>query len=567
MEDRFYSVTRRYYSRLSFYDKSYNDEVEENKWELYGAIMPPDGVDVVRTDMINNMGWAAKCDVHEGKFKDYKNSEYHTNCLTIVNNGGYIRNRNTICINNQDFTLACWFRLDPLYMSRFSDHDTEYITLCGWTDASGKKISIDVYVKDYQNILGNCTLRMYYDERYTEGHYKIPGTTPRNGKWMLFTLQSYDGYTLIHIDGKKIIETLTKDEFNIGTDLIDLKFGAFKKGSSGGIDIDSIEIMNDHISKDDFEIFDKPMYEIYPEEYFEDNQRSTEPIYYKSGKLYGLEFLHYENPSVSNGVLTFNSAVGTQEIIGLFMNNTYLDPSRYTRSRNIFTLKDTIDKSLASSAYFSLVVLKQEVANGFYVDVHQIEDTNSVPKIEGKINNDSFLLFDGSLALVQKDRYMVSGSSIFMTNPSDTLSNKLTLVYLRRKNDGPYKDSSVEINFGSAHGIISNTRTITFPPVQDFIEYTKSNMIFFINGTYIPASMFTLAGTVMTINSSLDDLTEQDIATAIYLISNEKPNIPWDILNYVNGSSQWDCITDSVDIVRHTNKIMDESLMYTKIVW
>lgn len=561
-EDRLYTVTRKYYSKLTFYDRSYHDSVEENRWELYGAIQKPVENEVMRVDMVNNMGWAARCDLHEGRFKDYINSEFHTNCLTIANNGGYIRNLKSICINNQDFAISCWFKLNPLYMSRYADHDTENVTLCGWKDSSGKEISIDIFCKDYKNILGNATLRVYYDDRFTEGQYLIPGTIPQNGKWMFFSFQTYNGYNLVHIDGHKIIETLSSGEFSIGTDLIDLKFGAFKKGSSGGIDIDNISVMNDHISYDDYEVFDKPIYDILPEnEYVNIDRQQKERVYYKSGKLYGLGFEHYENPSISGNTISFSNSVGNKEIFGLFMNNTYMEPSRYTRSGSSFTIPD-----LDSTAYYSLVVITQEIDNGFYVDTQKINST-TIPIIPNLMDKNSFLLFDGSLAIVQKDRYQVDSHKIIMNNSGDQLSDNLTLVYLRRKNDGPYKNARFEMNFGRVTGVISDSRSVSFPVIEEFMEFDKSRMVFFLNGTYLPASLYSLNNSSLILNNDADNLVSSDVITAVYLISNEKPTIPWKILNYLNGSSQWDMISDCVDIMRNSNITPDNSLTYTKMKW
>ena len=590
MSDGLYAVQRKYYSIMLFRNQSFWDVIEDNSWELYGLGIR-DKSTLVKDDLVNVQGWTARCDLSRGRFSRTMNDVTGvTNCLSIINAGGYLRLLNPLNIDNNCFTISCWFRLRPEYMARYTKNDKRVITLCGWKDNNGEEISIDIYAKDLDHPYeGVPSLKIHYgNDVITRLYSDDPGMFHTN--WRHFSFQHTDSMDCIHIDGIKVLEIDTT-KYSIGSTISDLKIGAYKPNSSGGIEIDDFVVLNDYIStENEYKVPSTYLFYEYPEVYHEEDLRSTKNIYYKTANLFGLEFKTYTPTSKDlAGVIRFNADT-SESILGLFANNTYMDPSRYTGAANVITLTNAEDKTKTLEWKFTLVTIAQkDNANNFYLSVEQTTGTGTrfidVPNMEGKRNDDdAFLIFDGSLALVQKNRYyreIVDDDEhpidrIVLTSQSDSLINEnghITFIFIRRNTtDGVYKDyDGLEINFFKIQGRVYERGKVRFPKYDNFVAYSNSNMIFFVNGTYMPPSSYTLNGEILTLtDTDTQNLQPNSNVTAICMLSNKINEEDEVYPSLINGSGAWDVLLDNLTITRSSTYVPPNTAdiaMYDKIQW
>ena len=570
MHDNLYAVTRKYLVKMLFHHKSYWDSVETNRWELYGTSIKPEDK-ITKSDFVNVAGWTARCDLHKGRFEGLKDERATNDCLTIISNGGYIRNRTNIAINNTDFTVSCWFRLNSKYMDKFASGNRN-ITLCGWKDDADNEISIDVYCRDIENTetLDIICLKVYYNDNVVNAYYTGPGPTIFSSHWNFFSFQRYGETDIIHINGMKLLSVISKDEYKMGNEIIDLKFGGFKSYSSGGIDIDEICVMNDHISAGNYEVFTDYIFNVLREdEYHEEGRQSTISIFHEPASSYGLSFNQVESTSVQSNTISFN-ANNEDNILCMFMNNTYMHNTRYTGEPSSITISEDADREIASSSLFSLITLNQGEPNDFYVEVKQMNGTGTneltLPDSYNTVlGDDGFLLFDGVLGFLQKNRYTFNNGKITLNNPSDKFVNsegKITFIYIKMNPNGSYADiADLTIGFIKIQGIVHPDGEVIFPTIEQNISYTPSNMLFFVNGTYLPPSSYSIEEqTKLVFIRSLDDenVLEGDNVTAVCMVAYTSAEDNEDMLDYINGVDEWNYVLNNAEISRNTKFKADE---------
>lgn len=566
MHDNLYAVTRKYLVKLLFHHKSYWDSIESNRWELYGTAIKPEDK-VLKSDFVNVAGWTARCDLHKGRFEGLKDERATNDCLTVISNGGYIRNRTNLAINNTDFTISCWFRINSKYMDKFANSDNRNITLCGWKDAAGNEISIDVYCRDIENTdtLDIICLKVYYNDNVVNAYYTGQGPTIFSSHWNFFSFQRYGETDLIHINGMKLLTVSSKDEYKMGNEIEDLKFGSFKSYSSGGIDIDEICVMNDHISAGNYDVFRDYIFNVLVEdEYHEENRQSMISIFHEPASHYGLSFNQYESSGISGDDVSFSVNNTSEKVLSVFMNSTYVDPIRYTGTSNNITIKDSADKEIMSSSLFTMISLNQNEADDFYVEVKQITGTGTneltIPDSYNTVlGDDGYLLFDGVLGFLQKNRYTYNNGKITLNNPSDKFVNsegKITFVYIKMNPAGSYADiEDLTIGFVKIQGLVYPHGEVVFPSIEQNISYTLANMLFFVNGTYLPPSSFSIEEqTKLVFNSTIDDenVKEGDNVTAVCMVAYTSAEDNEDMLDYINGVDEWNEILNNVEITRNT---------------
>ena len=580
----YYAIKRRYHSILTFHDNQFWDLKEENAWELHGDQIFTFTNKGYNLQMYGDK-WVLRFDQAKSKFDGIIECHPRNGCMTVLTTGGYLEHRNPIAIENNYFTIGCWFRIRAENALQFINSPNYNLVLCDWDTAEtgGINIQISVLVNDSLARQDNSNGMDYCMIKYTKGSttnkivapYKELGPILTPATWHYFTYQHFEDHDYIHLDGRRVLETA--DTFSlfrsISNELYHFRLGAYTDYCSGGLDIDEFIIVNDFFGKDDYPVSkDKRIYWTFPEMYHEEELDLEDNIYYKTGSMFGLHYVQLKPTSQSGSTLTFNIESG-DKVLGLFMNNTYMDPSRYSGTSTI-TLNLATDKALISSATFTLVVIRPNNKD-FYLDIRNLSVSGSsftLPYIAGKTGKDDFIILDGSLGVVQRERYRVEGSgtayTVKLNNPNDTFGGGGTNIYIvfLRKNSG----STPQIKFLKLQGIADPKGYCTFPPEFNYIGYSKRNVLLFVNGTYLPPDHYELKNGRVKILNDTQNLEVNNNVTALFMISNEKMGLDDEMLSRINGASEWDALLDNLRITRPTYWQEEDGMygnMYNKIKW
>lgn len=572
----YYSIKRKYHSILTFHDHQFFDLVQENAWELHGdqiLTLTDKGYNI----KLYNDKWAVRFDQDKSKFDGIIDCHPNNNCMSIITTGGYLQHRLPIAIENNWFTIGCWIRIRAENAMQYINSEYYDIVLCGWDDGN-HHIKITVASNDLGDI-DCCKITYRTDGKetsYTGLYHEInPILTPAT--WHYFSFQHTPEYNMIHLDGKKVLE-VKNSVCRITSEMFNFKLGAYDDYCSGGLDIDEFVIVNDIFGEDSYPVYkDKRIYWIYPEMLHEEEFNNN--IYIKTGSIFGLHYIQLKPTSISGNTLKFD-VLGKDKILGLYINNTWMDPSRYSGTSSI-TLSQITDIELINDATFTLVVLRENYANSFLVDVKTVSPTGRyfiLPDQE-RIDKDDFLILDGSLNVIQKDRYRVyktAGNNgkyrVYLNNVKDTFGGTtLYIIYLSLSSSGEFKNhTDLQIRFFKLQAMADPQGQVQFPSEFNYIGYSKRNVLLFVNGTFMPPESYNLTNGKVTLLNDNENLKPGNNVTALFLMTNEQFKPVDDLVTRINGASEWDTIVDDLRITRPTywtNPENDYGNMYNKILW
>ena len=572
----YYSVKRKYHSILTFHDHQFFDIVQENAWELHGdqiLTLSDKGYNIKLSDD----KWAVRFDQSKSRYDGIIDCHPNNNCMSILTTGGYLQHRLPISIENNWFTIGCWIRIRAENALQYINSEHYDIVLCGWDDGT-HHIKITVASNDLGDI--DCCKITYRTDGvetvYTGTYHEInPILTPAT--WHYFSFQHTPEYNMIHLDGKKVLE-VKNSVCRITSEMFNLKLGAYDDYCSGGLDIDEFIIVNDIFGEDSYPVYkDKRIYWIYPEMLHEEEFDNN--IYIKTGSMFGLHFVQLKPTSISGNTLKFD-VLGKDKILGLYINNTWMDPSRYSGTSSI-TLSQNSDRELINDASFTLVVIRENYANSFLMDIQTVSPTGRyfVLPDQERVDKDDFLILDGSLNVIQRDRYRVyktAGNNgkyrVYLNNVKDTFGGStIYVIYLSLNASGEFKDhEGLQIKFLKLQAIADPQGQVQFPPEFNYIGYSKRTLLLFVNGTYMPPESYDLTNGKVIILNDNENLKPGNNVTALLLMTNEQFKPVDDLITRINGASEWDIIIDNLRITRPiywTAPDNDYANMHTKILW
>ena len=572
----YYSVKRKYHSILTFHDHQFFDIVQENAWELHGdqiLTLSDKGYNIKLSDD----KWAVRFDQSKSRYDGIIDCHPNNNCMSILTTGGYLQHRLPIAIENNWFTIGCWIRIRAENALQYINSEHYDIVLCGWDDGT-HHIKITVASNDLGDI--DCCKITYRTDGvetvYTGTYHEInPILTPAT--WHYFSFQHTPEYNMIHLDGKKVLE-VKNSVCRITSEMFNLKLGAYDDYCSGGLDIDEFIIVNDIFGEDSYPVYkDKRIYWIYPEMLHEEEFDNN--IYIKTGSMFGLHFVQLKPTSISGNTLKFD-VLGKDKILGLYINNTWMDPSRYSGTSSI-TLSQNSDRELINDASFTLVVIRENYANSFLMDIQTVSPTGRyfVLPDQERVDKDDFLILDGSLNVIQRDRYRVyktAGNNgkyrVYLNNVKDTFGGStIYVIYLSLNASGEFKDhEGLQIKFLKLQAIADPQGQVQFPPEFNYIGYSKRTLLLFVNGTYMPPESYDLTNGKVIILNDNENLKPGNNVTALLLMTNEQFKPVDDLITRINGASEWDIIIDNLKITRPTYWTAPDNNyanMYNKILW
>ena len=572
----YYSVKRKYHSILTFHDHQFFDIVQENAWELHGdqiLTLSDKGYNIKLSDD----KWAVRFDQSKSRYDGIIDCHPNNNCMSILTTGGYLQHRLPISIENNWFTIGCWIRIRAENALQYINSEHYDIVLCGWDDGT-HHIKITVASNDLGDI--DCCKITYRTDGvetvYTGTYHEInPILTPAT--WHYFSFQHTPEYNMIHLDGKKVLE-VKNSVCRITSEMFNLKLGAYDDYCSGGLDIDEFIIVNDIFGEDSYPVYkDKRIYWIYPEMLHEEEFDNN--IYIKTGSMFGLHFVQLKPTSISGNTLKFD-VLGKDKILGLYINNTWMDPSRYSGTSSI-TLSQNSDRELINDASFTLVVIRENYANSFLMDIQTVSPTGRyfVLPDQERVDKDDFLILDGSLNVIQRDRYRVyktAGNNgkyrVYLNNVKDTFGGStIYVIYLSLNASGEFKDhEGLQIKFLKLQAIADPQGQVQFPPEFNYIGYSKRTLLLFVNGTYMPPESYDLTNGKVIILNDNENLKPGNNVTALLLMTNEQFKPVDDLITRINGASEWDIIIDNLKITRPTYWTAPDNNyanMYNKILW
>ena len=575
----YYAIKRKYHSILTFHDHQFWDLKQDNAWEFHGDQIWTFSDKAYNIKMYDDK-WCARFDQDKSVFNGILDCHPRNNCMTVLTTGGYLQHRTPIAIENNFFSIGCWIRIRAVNATQYINSPNYEIVLCGWDDAEENGTHVQLIVASSTGDHDACKIR--YRTSGPGGttvtthqkEYQEPGPIYTPATWHYFTFTHGEGYDRIYLDGKKVLENDTiKNNCMISNELHRFRLGAYTDYCSGGLDIDEFVIVNDFFGIDEFEVHkDRRIYWTYPEMLHEEELDLGDSIYYKTGSMFGIHYVQLKPVSQSGSTLTFDMEPN-DKILGLFINNTYMDPSRWSGTSTV-TLSLASDKALISSATFTLVVIRPN-SDDFFLDIRKVTASGNsfaLPYIAGKTSKDDFIILDGSLGIVQRDKYRVEGSgssyTVKLNNPHETFGGggtNLHIIFLR-KNSG----TDPNIKFLELQGSADPQGHCKFPPEFNYIGYSKRNIILFVNGTYMPPDSYEIRNGVVTLVNDTENLHPANNVTALFMISSEKMDLDDEMLNRINGASEWNAILDDLRITRPTSwkePENDYAGMYNKIQW
>ena len=222
----------------------------------------------------------------------------------------------------------------------------------------------------------------------------------------------------------------------------------------------------------------------------------------------------------------------------LFGNSTFIEKERYDIiSNGTIQLKDEIDIKHSPYCQYVMVIFKEQqtfdIENmEFAIEVHQVEITEDgqqaiyIPKVD--VQKVSFLAFNNSLNFDQKDRYQWKQeiNRMDITEPEDFLDKGEVMTFIFYKPLKPKLMRDKEIYFKKMQfDIEDDSGQVKIPSnLYNDIEFNPSNLILFLNGTYLQPDRYSIVDNVISMVSPIDDgFDDTKTLVGIYLVA-YKPN-------------------------------------------
>lgn len=308
------------------------------------------------------------------------------------------------------------------------------------------------------------------------------------------------------------------------------------------VDAEHITLRDDHSVKSaytDYLIYTFP----YVKQDWEDEGSGDEDIL--SGNKSGVDFIYsYSIPSPNNrgGIVNFYPKFDQYNIdkrcCMLFCNSTFISPDRYNIVDNdTIELLDPIDKEHSVYSQFTMVIFKEQgiydIDNiKFEIEVHQIEATEDqqqkfyIPNVQ--IQKPSFLVFIGSINFDQKDRFRwkqeINRMDIIEEEEFVEKGRILTFIFYKPLLPKLIRDK--EIYFKKmVFDVADDSGYVTIPSkIYNDIDFNPSNLILFLNGTFLQPDRYSINNNTISMNSTIDDaFDDTKTLVGIYLVA-YKPN-------------------------------------------
>lgn len=195
--------------------------------------------------------------------------------------------------------------------------------------------------------------------------------------------------------------------------------------------------------------------------------------------------------------------------IMVFIDSTYLDPSRWT-----LTTTNTIkfDETLSAPKFITVVIESDpEIETNYGITLHPVELTSTVDNdVAFALPSDyadyssSLIVFKGTV-LLTPERYYVSNNTLYLSTSDGTTDTGRSMVAVYAKAN----DDSL-INFEYLYIDISTASTSIDIPIGYFINYkfTQNNIMLFVDTTFVDSSRYSInnISKTITLNDSSDNM-------------------------------------------------------------
>jgi len=573
-------ANRKYSTILRFEDHNYYEDSGEYNWTMFGG---SDGVDFKE----------------ESVFKD--TIELDRNCMHVMGPKSYMCNTEKMYVGNGEFSISCWFKLDPETVSAFMKDPSFFCPFLKWRGTNGKEIVINILAHDKNPNLIAQSIEVIYDGGKQVNGY---GSYIDAGEWIHFLYSRKGILNRIWINGKKISDFNIEESANSNMEIDKMYIGNGGTRNDVWFYVDDFVVFNEAWDELNFEPPTIPFYWRYPDVGLSNKVTDIFDSKYIYGPSTGVRFKYYEPSSVSGNRLKFDSMVVSKAAM-LFCNSTFVEPNDGWSpvGNNMIEIKSSVYANNIDRFRFTLVTLEKDADQSKYeLEIKQTPGAENktefaIPDTFDKYRNKSdsaFMVFDGSLSLIQKDRYTIYHSGIgYMLKMNDstdfvaTNGMNLTFIFMKRKSYSSTpedKDPDIEnseLLFQKFTCPIVSKGCAELPKFETYSSYFGSipfsieSMILFVNGTFMPPVSYTIEnGLIKLIRGDDDNFGKHDEVEAIIIASTDGRD--YDIENdldtydgYLAGSSKWEMLTHHrITRISYFKYPLDwEHKMYHKILW
>lgn len=268
------------------------------------------------------------------------------------------------------------------------------------------------------------------------------------------------------------------------------------------------------------------------EEIIETNQDTNIIDNTSSGYYFNIQ----ESTSGSNGYINyspgFNEYTLTKSDFLLFGNSTFIHPSRYNISNNkSLRMISTEDRNHASWAKYSMIIPFNKIAKDKYKEDYAHPQFQIVEIVISKRTNEiempildksyeSFLVFRNSLILpiYDEDRFVMDdiNHKFMIVNEEDWIpeNTTVTFIFMKSTTNTDSKLLLVQESFKCTDYETQLPSSIYRYPDQKF---TKSNMLLFLNGTFVVPDRYQLNNNTISLVDEDIDLRNNHVFTVVYL--------------------------------------------------
>lgn len=581
-------MPRKYSAILRFEDWQFYDDIDGNNWTVFGDR------DIVRF-------------TEDSPFNDV--CDLQRNYMTIYNCNGYLYNDQDMYVGGDTFTIACWVKYEDIMLAEFYQYKDFYAPFLKWIDVNGFVSSVYILTHastdDSTEFLRLTLGNKSFDIEWSE--FKI------SNEWFHFMYTREKDKNSIFLNGVEVFSCVVPETNNFTYHITKFYLGCDKpiEDTKGIVSysIDDFNILNDRIKGLNFFRPERPLRWLYPEvtdmnELFD----QFDFKHYKYGAATGLSYIYFYPTRISGKYMWFSGQAYSQGHM-LFMNSTFVQPERWkivsvkiSSSPDVYEtrleLQDSKDAAIANNVLWTFVGIKQKTSE-FSWNVQQVSTTSgqtefNIPSSIDPLRSETFVAFDASLCLIQKDRYKVTGTpgnyKLVLTNKEDTplmYGSRLTLVSLKRNSYSGSKSDLVTNRQFEFHKFVL---PITKQGVAQFpigrahtssygaVGFTIESVLLFVDGTFMPTNSFTInsEGEVRLVLANDDNLAMYNECDALIISCTDYKDYESGIGNdldgaTINGSSLWgDQVVGQLRITRKTDykpPFTAEQDIYNKILW
>lgn len=572
------SFKRSYSTILRFENWNYYDDSGNTNWTMVG------GTDAIQFDQ-------------DSIFNETLGLK--RNCMHISHPYAYLENKmpeENISLGDTGFTITAWIKFDTSMIVSYLDNCSFSVPFIRLTDSNDKVFAIKLLDHKSSKDLVTQTASINVDNKTYYCNY---GDYIGQDEWFHFMYSRDGDENRLWINGALVGHYNIPSSQNIVYTAKSIIFGcpdSSTQNNGMAYCVDDICVLNQSFEEDNYYTSDKPFSWVYPPVNMTNILENILDPNYKYGSSTGLVWTYCNPIKISGSILYFGpNMYGSM----LFINNTFIEPQGWERLPDIpkspevrrIQLLSSVDVSRANYSYFTLVGLRPKTVTGFGMNIQQTTTngtsvSHKVPSLYNSYkvkDGDAFILFDGSLAVVQPDRYTVNKHSdgnyyVDMKNTDDYLGThgmRLTWIFVKGNS------TDKEILFKKLVCPIDKQGYAELPSFTAHSErfgsigFTIDSALFFVDGSYMPPDYFTLNDqhqlVINTLKYGDDNLALHNEVELILIESTDGRDYnPKDDMDYrITGSSLFEellhlRITRKEDYIDPIN--MEED-MYNKILW